>query len=197
VTALPYAGVSPAPFTVARYAALGEEDDRLQTRFELQEGSIVVGPSARADHQMAMGRLIRQLHEQLPANVALLHAIDVDLQLVPPDAPGFVRRPDLIVIRADALERLRATDELVTAADVILVVEILAPTSVRTDTVIKRGEYADAGIPYYWIVDITAPASLTACHRTEEFGYQDPGAVTGEFRAIEPFPVQIDLTKLG
>jgi len=41
---------------------------------------------------------------------------------------------DLIVIRADALERLRATDELVTAADVILVVEILAPTSVRTDT---------------------------------------------------------------
>jgi Uma2 family endonuclease len=30
-----------------------------------------------------------------------------------------------------------------------LVVEIVSPGSHRTDHVIKRGEYADAGIPHY------------------------------------------------
>jgi Uma2 family endonuclease len=65
--------------------------------------------------------------------------------------------------------------------------------SARTDHVLKRSEYADAGIPQYWIVDPSEPVSLLAGHQAGEFGYADDGAVTGRFATTEPFPVEIDL----
>lgn len=61
---------------------------------------------------------------------------------------------------------------------------------------IKRGEYADAGIPRYWIVDIEAPATLIECQLAGEFGYQDAGPVTGRFVTSEPFPVSLRLDGL-
>jgi hypothetical protein len=85
---------------------------------------------------------------------------------------------------------------LIAARDVVLVVEIVSPGSVRTDNLVKRSEYADAGIPHYWIVDIAGPVSLIACHLADSFGYADAGAVTGEFQTSEPFPVRIDLDAL-
>jgi len=56
--------------------------------------------------------------------------------------------------------------------------------------VTKRGEYADAGIPYYWIVDLDEPVSLFDCHLAEGFGYQDACDIT------EPFPVHLRLDRL-
>ncbi len=60
----------------------------------------------------------------------------------------------------------------------------------------KRGEYADAGIPHYWIVDVDAPVSLIACHLAGEFGYQDGGEVAGVFQTTEPFAARIELDAL-
>ena len=71
--------------------------------------------------------------------------------------------------------------------------EFVSPGSKRTDHVAKRADYADAGIPHYWIVDLDEPVSLIACHLAGEFGYVDGGAVTGVFRSTEPFPVEVDL----
>jgi Uma2 family endonuclease len=82
------------------------------------------------------------------------------------------------------------------ASDVLLAVEVVSPGSRRTDHVMKRAEYADAGIPHYWIVDLDEPMSLLDCHLAGEFGYVDGGAVTGVFRTIEPFPLEIDLETL-
>jgi Uma2 family endonuclease len=78
----------------------------------------------------------------------------------------------------------------------VVVVEFVFPGSRRTDHVTKRGEYADAGIPHYWIVDLTDPISLLACHLAGEFGYADDGGATHTFRASTPFPVQLDLDGL-
>jgi hypothetical protein len=61
---------------------------------------------------------------------------------------------------------------------------------------VKRAEYADAGIPHYWIVDLDEPVSLVACRLAGELGYVDPGAVNGTFRTTVPFPVEIDLPAL-
>ena len=77
-----------------------------------------------------------------------------------------------------------------------MVVEIVSRGSVRMDNIIKRGEYADAGIPHYWIVDLDAPASLVDCHLAGEFGYQDDGGVTEVFATSVPFPLRIDLNRL-
>ena len=71
------------------------------------------------------------------------------------------------------------------------------PGSKRTDHVAKRADYADAGIPHYWIVDLDDPISLVACHLDGELGYIDGGAVTGVFDTTEPFPVRLDLGALG
>ncbi|WP_308431690.1 Uma2 family endonuclease [Amycolatopsis acidiphila] len=69
-----------------------------------------------------------------------------------------------MVVTREGLERAERTGGLIKAADVLIVVEIVSPGSHRMDTVVKHGEYADAGIPYYWIVDLDEPLSLVACH---------------------------------
>jgi Uma2 family endonuclease len=64
---------------------------------------------------------------------------------------------------------------------------------------VKRDEYADAGIPHYWVVDLGEPGErpqLTAHHLAGEFGYADAGPVAGTFTATEPFPVRVDLDAL-
>ncbi|WP_052406851.1 Uma2 family endonuclease [Allokutzneria albata] len=80
--------------------------------------------------------------------------------------------------------------------EVVLVGEIVSPDSRRTGTVTKRHEYADAGIPHYWIVDLEQPISLVSCALTEEFGHVDPQETAGVFTATEPFPAEVDLERL-
>lgn len=82
------------------------------------------------------------------------------------------------------------------AAEVRLAVEIVSPGSRRMDYVVKRGEYADAGIDHYWIVDLDPPPSLRACHLAGELGYSDDGERTGAFSTTEPFRLTIDLSRL-
>ncbi len=61
---------------------------------------------------------------------------------------------------------------------------------------VKRGEYADAGIPHYWVVDLDEPVSLLDCHLAEGFGYQDRGGAAGRFATSRPFPVHVELNRL-
>jgi Uma2 family endonuclease len=179
--------------SVEQYAALGEDE---HGRYELQEGSLVMSPSPVPDHVYAMAELYVQLRSQVPDDLEVLLDLDLDLDLVPAGQPGFVRRPDLVILKKVARKRVRDERGLIRASEVLVVIEIVSPGSRRLDNVIKRGEYADAGIPYYWIVDIEPPVSLLPCHLTEEFGYVDDGAVAGAFSMADPFPVNLDLSQL-
>jgi Uma2 family endonuclease len=179
--------------TVAEYLEIGEIELGYS---ELVEGRLLMSPSPAPDHNYAAFRLGVQLDGKLPTGWEVVTDIDVDLQLAPPDAPGTVRRPDLVVVAAEARQRVRREGGVYRASDVLLVVEVVSPGSARTDHVLKRSEYADAGIPHYWIVDPSEPVSLLACHQAGEFGYADDGTVTGAFTATEPFPVEIDLDGL-
>jgi Uma2 family endonuclease len=136
------------------------------------------------------------LDRQAPPEFEVVQDIDVDLRLAAPDQPGTVRRPDLIVARRDAAIRVDEDGEVYHASDVVLAVEVVSPGSRRLDRRVKRDEYAEAGIPHYWIVDLDAPVSLVACHLAGEFGYVDGGTTTGTVRIGEPFPVQLDLDAL-
>lgn len=179
--------------TAAEYAKLGE------TRWgytELMEGRILVSPSPTPKHNMAGLALAMQVVPQLPEGVRVIQDVDIDLGLVSADQPGLVRRPDLVVVDTVALNRVDRHGGLLSAADVLIVVEIVSPGSGRLDYVTKRGEYADAGIPHYWIVDLDEPVSLLDCHLAEDFGYADSGAITGTVTLSAPFSVQLALNLL-
>lgn len=62
------------------------------------------------------------------------------------------------------------------------------------DTVLKPVEYAEAGIPYYWVIDPDDELSLVAYHLDDDHRYQKGPRVTGQFETTEPFSVRIELT---
>lgn len=171
--------------TIEEYVALGGTDRGFT---ELVEGRVVTSPGAGRRHNLAACRLAGQLERQLPRGLAFVLGTDLDLRLTPQDEPGFSRRPDLTIFDRAAVARV---DDLIRADEVSVVIEIVSPGSRRTDYRVKHDEYADAGIPHYWIVDICEPVSLVACR-----GYQDAAAVTGVFATEVPFPVELDLDAL-
>jgi Uma2 family endonuclease len=176
--------------TVADYLALPETDER----FELQGGSLVVSPSPKPRHQDAMFWLVERLRPQLPQHLRITGAVDVDLTLAARDVPGFVRAPDVVIATADGTQRVQHEGGILRATDVVLAVEILSPGTART---LKRAEYADAGIPHYWLVDISDRPSLVACQLAGEFGYADGSPATGVFETDAPFPLRLDLDQLA
>lgn len=191
MTALPLP--PPHLLSVAEFADLGEDE---HGRYELQEGRLLVSPSPTPDHMIVMGRLFVHLEAQLPADLQVVPDVDIDLELVPPERPGFSRRPDLVVVHRAAVERVRREGGMLRAREVLVVIEIVSPGSRRTDHVVKHGEYADADIGHYWIVDLDTPPALTPCHLAAGLGYHDPGAVVGAFATSEPFPLRLDLDRL-
>ena len=188
--------------TVPEYLALGEDPEWV--RYELQEGNLVMSPKPMPEHQIAVQELVVQLRGQLPGDVRAIFDVDVDLELVQPSAPGTVRAPDIAVGSNAELARRREQGGVLRAGGVRLVVEVISPGSRRLDTMVKRDEYADAGIPHYWIVDLGGPGehiTLTAHHLAGEFGpvtsnSGDAGPVAGTFATTEPFPVRVDLDAL-
>lgn len=67
---------------------------------------------------------------------------------------GKFREPDLLLLQ-DAKDE-RRSDRYWTGAD--LVVEVVSPDDPDRDYITKRADYAEAGIPEYWIVDPQAAA---------------------------------------
>lgn len=90
--------------TVAEYSALPEDSDH---RYELEEGMLVMSPRPIPDHQYCLGELQFQLRGQLAEGLVSLAEVDIDLELVGPHDPGFVRVPDLVIVTREALERVR------------------------------------------------------------------------------------------
>ncbi|MFC9440961.1 Uma2 family endonuclease [Nocardia sp. NPDC057030] len=192
MTALPEPGQL---LTIADYMALGEDDERC--RRELQEGVLTISPSPTPRHNLVLPRLHAQVDAQLPPELVAVVDIDLDLQLVPADGPATVRQPDLLVVDNAEYERVEAERGILRASAAQLVVEIVSPGSRRTDYVMKRSEYEDAGIPHYWIIDLSPPLSLVAFRLTEELGYVDNGEVTDVFTTNSPCPLTIQLGRLG
>ncbi len=173
--------------TLEEFAALPEDNSR---RYELQEGVLIVTPRAAPLHQKVAFNLMIALNEQLPIGWDVLNDVEVVTQ---PGFPSRVRVPDVVVT---TVEVVKANPPRLTADQVRLAVEIISPGSRTTDTVVKPHEYADSGIPYYWVIDLDPPVSLAAYHLAGDFGYQEAPAVTGKFSTIEPFPLTFDVVEL-
>jgi Uma2 family endonuclease len=173
--------------TLEEFIQLPEDNSR---RYELQEGVLIVSPRAAWLHQRALLHLTGALQPQLPAECPMATDIEV---VVDASFPATIRVPDLVITRPGAVT---GNPPRLSADQVLVVVEIISPGSRGTDTRQKPGEYADAGIPHYWVIDLDEPLSLAAYHQAGAFGYQEAPAVTRVFETKEPFPLRIDLTEL-
>ena len=183
--------VSHHLMTLAGFAALPEDNS---ARYELQEGVLVVAPRPGNHHQEATAELLVRLRRAMPADWTAVTEPDV---VVSEQAPPTVRIPDLVVARRPL------PDRLLRATDVALVVEIISPGSRNVDLHLKPYEYAEAGIPQYWVVDLDPPASTLT-----EFtlgapgeGYVEQPAVSGALRATVdldgPVELTVDVAALG
>lgn len=156
---------------------------------ELAEGVLVMEPRPAPLHQRATWRLTDQLDSQLPDELTALPEVEV---VVNARRPITVRVPD-VVVTTD--KRAQENPSRLDAADVLLAVEIVSPGTGRTDRVTKLTEYADAGIPTYWIVDLDEPATLTA-YILVDGDYEIVAQVTDAASLSEPAAVTIDVRTL-
>jgi Uma2 family endonuclease len=166
--------------------ALPEDNSR---HFELVEGVLVVAPKPPPLHQRAIARLAGRLDDQLPRDVVAVPMTEV---LVDPVPPSTVRGPDVVVVRQLSVGENPARFD---ASEVLLAVEITSPGTRRTDRLFKPIEYAEAGIPHYWLVELDEPITLVAFSLVAGT-YKEVARGTGKVEVVSPFPVVLDLDEL-
>jgi Uma2 family endonuclease len=119
---------------------------------------------------------------------------DVAVEIRLTEAPLTVRRPDVVVYRADALDA-----NPMPADQVLCVVELVSSTSQATGRIIGVHRYAQAGIGHYWRIEWSATGVPVACAYdldAESGVYQEHAIRGGLVHVTTPFPVTINLAQL-
>ncbi len=173
-------------FSLADWVALPEDTTH---RYEVAEGVLHVSPRPASNHQWAVLKLGGQLERQLPAELSVLPEVEVVLF---GDFPATVRVPDLVVVPTKIA---RTNPARYSADEVVLVIEVASPGSVRTDNVTKLDEYAKAGIEQYWIVAVDEPATVTV-HRLVDGDYRHVDETSETLRVETPITLAVDVTAL-
>jgi len=131
-------------WTEQQYIRLGEQTNRL---IEFTDGILEVLPMPTSKHRLIIGFLYRVLYALLEqrGGIGIVAFAALPLQL----RPGKYREPDILMLldRNDS----RYQDSFWLGAD--LVMEVVSPDDPKRDTQTKRGEYAEAEIREYWIVN--------------------------------------------
>ena len=159
----------PEQITAEEYAALPEDFSR---SIEVIDGHIVKCESPSRVHNRVAFNMAAAFKAGRKPDPCLMVETDIDVRIT--DVPLNSRRPDITVYRCIP------DDARLYSSETVLVVEIVSPdSSYKTDTVDKKAVYADAGIPVYLIVFLTAGED--AIEKIEEY-WLDP---TGVYRLVQ------------
>lgn len=132
---------------------------------ELVQGVLVMSPSEAFFNRCIVDELSVQIR-RLPG----LRAVpDMDVLLDDASERPTVRCPDAVVVQKGSVGDVPRLEP----ADVLLAVEVVSQSSVETDWVTKRREYARAGIAAYLVVDRHA-GRLVLFDRIVDGQYADP-----------------------
>jgi Uma2 family endonuclease len=117
-------------------------------RYEIIEGVLYVTAAPSFDHQFTVTQLAVHLDNHVTQHqlgIVLVAPFEVHL-------PGIARpvQPDVLFIAAERAPQPGAAN-LTGAPD--LIVEVLSPSTARTDRVVKFGAYERAAVREYWLVD--------------------------------------------
>jgi Uma2 family endonuclease len=166
--------VLPREFTREDLDAMPDDGNR----HELLDGSIMVTPAPAYAHQRMVRELLVLLHTACPKHLEVLTApFDVVL------SQRTVVEPDLLVARRQDFTRR----DLPGAP--LLAIEVVSPSTRRTDLGTKKDLYQEAGTVSYWVVD-PDQQSLTAWQLVDGT-YEQRARVVGDqvFSTELPFPV--------
>ncbi|MGC4855725.1 Uma2 family endonuclease [Micromonospora sp. DT4] len=148
--------------------------------YEIFDGSLHVSPHADVFHGAVANRLRRVLDRQAPAGLIVGQDIGVSAKR----SSYFV--PDLFVAYESAMDRGGAA---LAPGDVLLVVEVISPSNTGRDLVLKRHEYAAAGIPLYWLVEPRKQTLTVLVNGPGGYREQIVLAAGEVHRADQPFPL--------
>lgn len=153
---------------------------------EMLDGQIVRKAMPGASHAMAQRRLGSLLDpyddgslRRNPGGWWLMTEAEIKLPWAQ------VVRPDLVGWRRARMPEVPEAFPISLLPD--WVCEVVSPSDSRRDTVIKYRDYAKAGIPYYWLVDLSQ-RRLTALKLSGEHYIELAEATDGApLRGVEPF----------
>jgi Uma2 family endonuclease len=163
MSAATFGGHMPADLTLDDLAAMAVADG-FGHRYELSpEAVLSVMPPAGVEHAIVASRLFGWfLAHGWPVERVLQNC---GLRTSVGDGVGG-RVPDLTVWSAEP----GSSSVWAPIDDLLLAIEIVSRGSGAIDQIIKKDEYARAGIPRYWIVDRDAARTVTMWRLTAE-GY--------------------------
>lgn len=127
----------------------------LARRIEVSDGRVIVCSSAGDKHQAVQHALLNALAEAARKHDqrhGTCHRARADIDVLLTEVPFSFRRPDVTLFRCLDESRPGRWRGKPTAADTLIAVEIVSPTTVSEDLIVKRAHYARAGIGSYWIV---------------------------------------------
>jgi Uma2 family endonuclease len=133
---------APIYYTADMVRALPEDGNR----YEVVYGELLVTPAPRPWHEIVQRRLLVAIDlylKRYPIGEVLGSRADISW------GPDVLVSPDVFVV---PLEEVRTLDWS-KMWNLLLVAEVLSPSSAKHDRFIKRRRYQEAGIPLYWIVD--------------------------------------------
>ena len=130
-------------YTYADYCAWGDEK-----RWELLDGVPYALSAPSQAHQEISGSLHNQIYNYLKGKSCKVFAAPFDVRLNADAGDDTIVQPDLLVVCDQAKLDGKCC---VGAPD--MVIEILSPSTVLRDRVLKSRQYLRAGIREYWIVD--------------------------------------------
>ncbi|MBC8080365.1 MAG: Uma2 family endonuclease [Gorillibacterium sp.] len=133
--------IKESGWTVEDYLRLPEDGNQ----YEIVNGILELQPSPTTTHQRISQQIFSALTNScLSDYIILLAPVDVIL------SDRETRQPDLLMVH-------RSREAIIEIHAVIgppdLVVEVLSPSSIKRDRIMKLYSYAKFGVPEYWIVD--------------------------------------------
>lgn len=127
-------------------------EDRPWPRYELLDGELLVTPAPRGPHQTAAAELWKLLDTYVcdrRLGLAMMSPSEIQLR------KGTIMQPDVFVAPRGIAPAGRVAEWSDISA-LLLAVEILSPSSLRTDRVLKRDFYLANNVEEYWVVDADA-----------------------------------------
>jgi Uma2 family endonuclease len=150
-------------------------------RYEIVDGSLLVAPPAKDDHQGTGINLAIVLRQAAPEGWRVLYEVGVRV-------PGGNLVPDIAVLKPGSAHGVEWRE----ASDVALVVEIASKSTEATDRSLKVIKYAEAGLPAYWRVARDGVVTIHTLVDEAQYGITDiikPGSVLA---VSYPYPLSLD-----